>query len=569
MLCAAFSQALAEHDVDIPADELKFHLQRSRHADYQSSAAMALGKRFGIAPRELATKAARHAENHDAIEVAEVAGPGFVNIHVARRSIASELTRMLGDSRLGVPHPEALTVVVDYSSPNLAKEMHVGHLRSTVIGDACVRMFEWLGHTVIRRNHIGDWGTPFGMLIEHLKDCGETSDSDEFSVTDLSSFYKAARGKFDANEEFRERSRARVVALQAGDVETIRLWKTLVQQSQRYFLEVYEKIDVRLEIDDFHGESAYNDKLHSILDELRTKQMLEISDSAECVFLEGFASREGDPLPLIVRKRDGGFGYAATDLAALHERAVELQARRLLYVVGAPQRQHFEMIFAAGKKLGWLCEETTAEHIAFGSVLGTDGKMLASRSGDAVKLVDLLDQAIIQAARIVAQKSPHLAAVEQSAIAHAVGIGAIKYADLSTDRTRDYVFDLDKMLSLEGNTAPYLQYAIARINSLLRESDITEDAHIDVAHEAERELALTLLEFPEVLKELSDSLLFHRLANYLFELATTFSRFYSKCPIHKAETEAIRDSRLRLASLSGNTLRTGLSLLGIRAPERM
>ncbi|MCL4145309.1 UNVERIFIED_CONTAM: hypothetical protein GTU68_052856 [Idotea baltica] len=447
--------------------------------------------------------------------------------------------------------------------------MHVGHLRSTVIGDACVCLLEWMGHKVIRRNHIGDWGTPFGMLIEHMHDQGEDASTEALSLGDLNSFYRAARQKFDSDEVFQERARNRVVSLQAGDEDTMRSWNTLVDLSRKYFMDVYEKIDVRLDGTEFRGESAYNDKLQSVVDFLREKGMLETSDSAQCLFLDGFKNRDDKPVPLIVQKSDGGFGYAATDLAALRERTEELKADRLLYVVGSPQRQHFEMLFAAGEKIGWLNDNNSAEHIAFGSVLGADGKMLASRSGVNIKLVELLDQAIERAAQTVKKKNPDLSADEQRSIAKSVGIGAVKYADLSVDKISDYVFDFDKMLALEGNTAPYLQYANARINSLLKDITVSPEQEISLNHEAERELAIALLDFAEVVAEVEESLHFHRLAKYLFDLASAFSRFYSKCPILKVDDEAERNSRLALAAHCGLTLQVGLSLLGIRTPKRM
>jgi len=403
-LCDAFSKALADSDVELAASEINPLLQRSKHADFQCNAAMSLAKRHGMNPRQLADKATGYVRQAAAVEAVEVAGPGFLNITLKNQFLSAAVVKLQSAKRLGVVAPEASTVLVDYSSPNVAKEMHVGHLRSTIIGDACVRLLEWQGHTVLRRNHIGDWGTPFGMLIEHLLDLGEAASTNELSLGDLSSFYKAARAKFENDAAFQERARNRVVQLQAGEAETLRLWKMLIEQSQRYFLDVYEKIDVRLDGTEFRGESAYNDQLQSVVDELNGLNLLQLSDDALCLFLDGFKTRDDEPLPIIVQKSDGGFGYAATDLAALRERTQGLSADRLIYVVGAPQRQHFEMLFAAGKKIGWLTENTRAEHIMFGSVLGSNGKMLASRSGESVKLVELLDQAVTKASAIVASK---------------------------------------------------------------------------------------------------------------------------------------------------------------------
>lgn len=574
-LVDAFGAALEELGVDIAGHAIDPLLQSSRHADFQSNAAMGLGKRFGLPPRELARLARERLTPGGPIASAEVAGPGFLNVTVADAFLSDALGAMLRDPRLGVPSREPLTVVVDYSSPNVAKEMHVGHLRSTVIGDACVRLLEWVGHVVVRRNHVGDWGTPFGMLIEHLDDIGEARAARELSLGDLNAFYRAAREKFDSSESFRSRARTRVVALQSGDAETRRLWSVLIERSQAYFMEVYERIDVRLDGSEFRGESAYNDRLRSVVEELSANDLLSVSDGAECVYLEGFTGRENEPLPLIVRKSDGGFGYAATDLAAIRERTTELGANRLLYVVGAPQRQHFEMIFATARACGWLDDSVDAEHVSFGSVLGADGRMLASRSGSAVKLVDLLAEAVERAAAVVAAKSPELDAATRADIADAVGIGAVKYADLSTERTRDYALDFERMLALEGNTAPYLQYANARIRSMSRRHERMGEGEgeggdaVEVRHPAERELALLLLRFPDIVDEIVVSLSFHRLAGYLFDLATAFSRFYASCPVLKAEEPASRDSRLALSRLVGRTLETGLSLLGIRSPGRM
>ncbi|WP_446211828.1 arginine--tRNA ligase [Micromonospora sp. IBSANI012] len=551
-----------------PVDPL---VRRSPRADFQSDAALALARRLGRPPRDIAAAVLDHAELDDVCAAAEVSGPGFLNLTVADRTLAALVSGLAGDDRLGVPvAPAPETVVVDYSAPNVAKEMHVGHLRSTVIGDAAVRLLDWLGHRVVRVNHLGDWGTPFGMLIEHLVDLGEAEATQELSMGDLDSFYKAARVKFDADEAFRERSRQRVVALQGGDERTLRLWRLLVEQSERYFLTVYELLDVTLTRDDFRGESAYNDRLGGVVDELDRLGLLRASDGADCVFPPEFTGRDGEPLPLIVRKGDGGYGYPATDLAALRHRTDDLGATRLLYVVGLPQRQHFAMVFAVAEAAGWLRPPTRAVHLGFGSILGSDGRMLRSRAGGSVKLVGLLEEAVARATELARAKNPELDAEAAAEIGRAVGIGAIKYADLATDRARDYVLDWERMLSLDGNTAPYLQYAYSRIRSVFRRAgtDVRPDAEILLTEPAERALAFELLGFAGVVAEVERTLEFHHLAGYLHRLASTFSAFYERCPVLRASGE-LRESRLVLADVTARTLRQGLHLLGIRTVERM
>ncbi|MGW4501826.1 arginine--tRNA ligase [Micromonospora sp. NPDC004336] len=546
-------------------------VRRSPRADFQSDAALALARRLGRSPRDLAAEVLEHAVLDDVCASAEVSGPGFLNLTVSDRALADLVSGLAGDARLGVPAARAPeTVVVDYSAPNVAKEMHVGHLRSTVIGDAAVRLLDWLGHRVVRVNHLGDWGTPFGMLIEHLADLGETEAAHELSVGDLDSFYKAARAKFDADEAFRARSRRRVVALQGGDAPTRRLWRLLVELSERYFLSVYDLLDVTLTGADFRGESAYNDLLADVVDDLDRLGLLAASGGARCVFPPGFTGRGGEPLPLIVRKSDGGFGYPATDLAALRQRTGELGATRLLYVVGLPQQQHFAMVFAVAGAAGWLRPPARAEHLGFGSILGSDGRMLRSRTGGSVKLVGLLEEAVARATDLARAKNPDLDAATAAEIGRVVGIGAIKYADLSTDRARDYVLDWERMLALDGNTAPYLQYAYARIRSVFRRAGAVArpDAPIVLAEPSERALAIELLGFAGVVGRVERSLEFHHLAGHLHRLATAFSGFYERCPVLRAPDE-LRESRLLLADLTARTLRQGLHLLGIRTLERM
>ncbi|MGC5019091.1 arginine--tRNA ligase [Micromonospora sp. DT47] len=546
-------------------------VRRSPRADFQSDAALALARRLGRPPRDIAAAVLDRAALDDLCTTAQVSGPGFLNLTIADRTLAALVGELAGDERLGVPvTPAPETVVVDYSAPNVAKEMHVGHLRSTVIGDATVRLLDWLGHRVVRVNHLGDWGTPFGMLIAHLVDLGEAEAARELSMGDLDSFYRAAREKFDADEAFRERSRQAVVALQGGDPRTRELWRLLVEQSERYFLAVYALLDVTLTSADFHGESAYNDQLAPTVDDLDRLGLLRPSDGAACVFPPGFTGRDGEPLPLIVRKSDGGYGYPATDLAALRHRTAELGATRLLYVVGLPQRQHFAMVYAVAELAGWLRPPARAEHVGFGSILGPDGRMLRSRAGGSVKLVALLEEAVARATEAARTRNPALDEATTAEIGRAVGIGAVKYADLGTERTRDYVLDWERMLSLDGNTAPYLQYAYSRIRSMFRRTGTgaRPEAKILLAEPAERALAFELLGFAAVVAGVERTLEFHHLAGYLHRLAATFSAFYERCPVLRAEGE-LRESRLALADLTARTLRQGLHLLGIRTPERM
>jgi arginyl-tRNA synthetase len=464
-------------------------------------------------------------------------------------------------------------VVIDYSSPNVAKEMHVGHLRSTIIGDCLVRVLEASGHRVIRQNHVGDWGTPFGMLIEHLLDLGEDgARASELSLGDLNAFYRKAREKFDADEAFADRSRQRVVLLQAGDPSTLAHWKTLVEQSALYFGDVYARLGVRLTREDIVGESFYNPLLAPTLAELEASGLAVGSDGARCVFPPGFAGRDGAPLPLIVRKQDGGYGYATSDLAAIKHRANALRGTRLLYVVGAPQAQHLDMVFATARLAGWLRPPAEARHVAFGSVLGPDRKMLKTRQGEAIKLTTLIDEAIERADAKVLEKNPDLPAEERVDLARKIGIGAIKYADLSSDRIKDYVFDWNRMLAFEGNTAAYVMYCCARSNSIFRKGAVelggVSEAELVIEAPAEHALAAALLRFGSTVQHVSHTLEPHHLCGYLFEVAGLFATFYQACPVLQA-AGATRRSRLALCDLTARVLGRGLDLLGIEAPARM
>jgi arginyl-tRNA synthetase len=544
-------------------------VRRSSRADFQVDGALALARLVGRPPRDVAAEVLSHTDLGPLVESASVEGPGFINVRLSTSSLSALLMSVHADDRLGVPLAEVpQTVLVDYSGPNVAKEMHVGHLRSTVIGDAAARLLSFVGHDVRRANHLGDWGTPFGMLIEHLLDVGSAGAAR--SMGDLTGFYRAARVKFDADPSFAGRSRQRVVALQSGDEATLRLWRLLVAESEKYFLTVYGRLGVTLTTVDFRGESAYNALLGPTVDSLERAGLVRMSGAAKCVFPAGFVGRDGEPLPLIVRKSDGGYSYDATDLAAIRYRLLDLGATRLLYVVGTEQSQHLSMVFQAAREAGWLSPPATATHVAHGQVLGTNGRKLATRAGEAVKLADLLDEAVSRAAAIVSVKNPGLDALSRDAVARAVGIGAVKYADLSSDRNRDYVFDWDRMLATNGDTAAYLQYTNARARSILAKAGIAPDPSTAIAldHPCERTLAVELLAFPEVLDDVARTLLFHPLTRYLQRLAGAFTSFFERCPVLGAEP-TVRASRLALCDLTARTITLGLDLLGIAAPSPM
>ena len=511
----------------------------------------------------------------DILSIAKVSSKnGFVNISATNNYIETQISRIFKDERLGVVYDHSRTFVVDYSAPNVAKEMHVGHLRSTVIGDSIVRLLSFKGYTVYRENHIGDWGTPFGMLIEHLLDLGEDKAAKELGVGDLDSFYKQARSKFNTIDNFASRSRNRVVMLQGGDKETLRLWKILVSESMRYFNEVYSILGVLLSDSDIKGESSYHDLLPVVIDRLSKSNILVNSEGAEVVFpIKKWLNREGDEMPVIIRKGDGGYNYSATDLACIIDRTERLNCTDLIYVVGTPQKQHFEMVFDIAQMAGFLHEGHNATHVNFGSVLNQDGKILKSREGNTIKLVDLLSESISRAKEVISEKNPNLSINEKLDSAKMIGIGAVKYADLSTERTKDYVFDWDKMLSFEGNTAPYLQYAHARICSIFSKSDISSTSLYDsifiIIDKEEELLAKRLLSFANIIEESIITFSPHKLCNYLHSLASSFASFYENCPVLKNDDEKIVRSRLSLCDLTSRTLKLGLELLGIDTPEKM
>jgi len=549
-------------------------VRRSDRADFQANLAMSLGKALKQPPRNVAQALIATLEVSDICENIEIAGPGFINLTLKNGYLDTLLAATLADPRLGVATTKKPdTVVVDYGGPNVAKEMHVGHLRPCVIGDCLVRVLEFAGHRVIRQNHIGDWGTPFGMLIEHLLDLGGASSAAELSVGELDVFYKAARKKFDDDPSFAERARQRVVLLQGGDAQTLALWRSLVDASTLHFEKVFARLGVTMTSKDTRGESFYNAFLPEIAADLEKRGIASIGDGALCVFPDGFKNRDGAPLPVIVRKSDGGFGYAATDLAALRYRAGELHGTRILYVVGSPQAQHFAMVFAVARLAGYVPESVRTEHVGFGSILGNDRKMMKTRSGETLRLIELLDEGLERALAELEKREVDLTTDAKRELASSLSLAAIKYADLSSDRIKDYVFDWDRMLAPEGNTGPYLQYAQARRRSLLRKlaaGETVNASSIRIQHDRERALALLLVGFGDAVESVVSSLEPHKLCSFLYELASAFASFWVECPVLKEEVPpAVRASRIALSDLTGRVLVQGMSLLGIDAPERM
>ncbi len=551
-----------------------------RFGDYQANLAMGLGKALGKQPREIGTAIAEALKGQagELFAQVEVAGPGFINLKLSATAVEAALRDMASGTRLGVDESkDGKTVVVDYCGVNLAKEMHIGHLRSTIIGDSVARILEFRGDKVIRQNHTGDWGTQFGMLLEHLIDTAWNAEG-EHAIGDLNDLYKEAKARFDADPAFADRSRARVVALQAGDEVALGLWRKLIDESVRHMDEVCGALGVLLTHEDIRPESYYNDALVPLVDELRQKGLLVEDQGARVVFCDGFTNKDGEPLPLIVQKSDGGFGYAATDLAAGKFRVQSLGAQRVIYVVDARQSDHFTQVFWILRKAGIApAESVSLEHVAFGMILGKDKKPFKTRAGDSVRLAEVLHEAEERAAAIIASKIESrggtLSADEQRKIGRAVGIGALKYADLSSERIKDYVFDWDRMLAFEGNTAPYLQNAYVRIRSIFRKGEADFDAaaqtpiHIEQAEE--RRLAMQLLQLPQIIESVASSLEPHRLCNYLCDLATGYHSFYEHCRVLNAESEAVKSSRLALSALVARTLRLGLTLLGIEVIEQM
>ncbi|MCF2128700.1 arginine--tRNA ligase [Strepomyces sp. STD 3.1] len=553
-------------------------LRRSDRADYQANGILALAKKAKANPRELATEVVAHITTGDLVKDVEVSGPGFLNITVGDRAITENLAARYADGeRLGVPlKKDAGVTVVDYAQPNVAKEMHVGHLRSAVIGDALRGMLDFTGEKTIGRHHIGDWGTQFGMLIQYLfEHPGELAPAEEVdgeqAMSNLNRVYKASRAVFDADEEFKERARKRVVALQSGDKETLELWQQFVDESKVYFYSVFEKLDMEIRDEEIVGESAYNEGMPETARILEETGVAVRSEGALVVFFDEIRGKDDQPVPLIVQKADGGFGYAASDLTAIRNRVQDLDATTLLYVVDVRQSLHFRMVFETARRAGWLNDDVTAHNMGYGTVLGADGKPFKTRAGETVRLEDLLDEAVQRAAEVVREKARDLTEDEIQERAAQVGIGAVKYADLSTSPSRDYKFDLDQMVSLNGDTSVYLQYAYARIRSILRKAgEVAPAAHPELElHAAERALGLHLDAFGDTVFEAAAEYAPHKLTAYLYQAASLFTSFYDKCPVLKAETPQQVENRLFLCDVTARTLHQGMALLGIRTPERL
>ena len=541
--------------------------------DYQANGVMGIAKKLGRNPRELGTEllARLNAAANPLVSHYELAGPGFINIHLAGDALRDRANELLVEpSLLVLPTESPQTIVVDYSSPNLAKEMHVGHLRGTIIGDSIARILERQGNRVIRQNHVGDWGTQFGMLITFMR---ESSAEAGVALADLEGFYRAAKQRFDADSEFADRARESVVKLQGGDPEYLEAWQAFISTSLTHCQAVYDKLNVTLSMTDLKAESFYNPQLEGVVTRLENTGLLKDSDGARCVFLDEFVGKDGEPLPVIIQKTDGGYLYATTDLAAVDYRCHELKADRSLYVVDARQSLHFQQVFAVAAAAGFSDEAISLEHISYGTMMGSDGKPFKTRSGDVVKLVDLLDEAVARAFDLVSSKNPDLEETERRHIAQAVGIAAVKYADLSKNRTSDYLFDWSSMLSFEGNTAPYLMYAYARIKTLLAKQAVDTDGIISFPESValapeEKALLLKSLQLAETIDAVAQDCFPNTLSNYLYELSASFMRFYEACPIQGTDA-ATRANRLSLCVLASEALKQGLDLLGIGTLERM
>ncbi|EAQ5174150.1 arginine--tRNA ligase [Salmonella enterica] len=540
--------------------------------DYQANGMMAVAKKLGMAPRQLAEQVLTHLDLSGIASKVEIAGPGFINIFLEPAFLAEQVQQALASDRLGVSQPTRQTIVVDYSAPNVAKEMHVGHLRSTIIGDAAVRTLEFLGHHVIRANHVGDWGTQFGMLIAWLEK-QQQENAGDMALADLEGFYRDAKKHYDEDEAFAERARNYVVKLQSGDAYFREMWRKLVDITMTQNQTTYDRLNVTLTRDDVMGESLYNPMLPGIVADLKAKGLAVESEGATVVFLDEFKNKEGDPMGVIIQKKDGGYLYTTTDIACAKYRYETLHADRVLYYIDSRQHQHLMQAWTIVRKAGYVPDSVPLEHHMFGMMLGKDGKPFKTRAGGTVKLADLLDEALERARRLVAEKNPNMPADELEKLANAVGIGAVKYADLSKNRTTDYIFDWDNMLAFEGNTAPYMQYAYTRVLSVFRKADIDEQAlasaPVIISEDREAQLAARLLQFEETLTVVAREGTPHVMCAYLYDVAGLFSGFYEHCPILSAENDAVRNSRLKLAQLTAKTLKLGLDTLGIETVERM
>ncbi|MFD0965392.1 arginine--tRNA ligase [Seminibacterium arietis] len=572
ILSEKVKQAMLKAGADEQCEPMIRQSGKLQFGDYQANGIMAAAKKTGKNPREFASEVLQHLELQGIAEKTEIAGPGFINIFLDQQWLATHLQQALNDKNLAVSAVEKQTIVVDYSSPNVAKEMHVGHLRSTIIGDAVVRTLEFLGHNVIRANHIGDWGTQFGMLIAYLEKM-ENEQAGGMELSDLEAFYRAAKAYYDSYEIFAEKARNYVVKLQSGDEYCRTMWKKLVNITMEQNQLSYERLNVTLTNADIMGESLYNPMLPEIVMDLKAKGLAVEDDGALVVYLNEYKNKDGEPMGVIVQKKDGGFLYTTTDIAAAKYRYETLHADRALVFTDTRQSQHLQQAWLITRKAGYVPDSFQLEHRNFGMMLGKDGKPFKTRTGGTVKLTDLLDEALERAEKLISEKSTALSTKEQLSVVEAVGIGAVKYADLSKNRTTDYVFDWDNMLSFEGNTAPYMQYAYTRIRSIFNKTNVDENtlstASFNLIDEKERALAVKLLQFDEAVKTVAKDATPHILCAYIYDLAGIFSSFYEHCPILNSDNQEQKLSRLKLALLTQKTLKQGLDLLGIKTVEKM
>lgn len=571
ILSDKIQQALISAGVPLDCDAIVKQSAKAQFGDYQANGVMAAAKKMGMPPRQLAEKVIELLDLDGIAEKTEIAGPGFINIFLSPDWLTAQLETALADDKLGLTPVEPMTIAIDYSAPNVAKQMHVGHLRSTIIGDAAARTQEYLGHKVIRCNHVGDWGTQFGMLIAYLEKM-QNEDAGDMALADLEAFYREAKKHYDEDEVFAERARGYVVKLQGGDEYCRTMWRKLVDITMQQNQETYNRLNVTLTEDDVMGESLYNDMLPGIVSDLLNRGIAEESEGAIVVYLDEFKNKEGEPMGVIIRKKDGGYLYTTTDIACAKYRHDVLHADRVLYYIDSRQHQHLMQAWTIVRKAGYIPESMTLEHHMFGMMLGKDGKPFKTRAGGTIRLSDLLDEAVERAEKLIREKNSDMPEDELKQLAEVVGIGAVKYADLSKSRTTDYIFDWDNMLAFEGNTAPYMQYAYTRVASVFKRADIDADSltqPIILTDDRERQLAARLLQFEETITAVAREGLPHMMCSYLYDLAGLFSGFYEHCPILAAESEELRQSRLKLALLTQKTLKAGLDTLGIGTVEKM
>lgn len=571
ILSDKIQQALISAGAPLDCDAIVKQSAKVQFGDYQANGVMAAAKKMGMPPRQLAEKVIELLDLDGIAEKTEIAGPGFINIFLSPDWLTAQLETALADDKLGLTPVEPMTIAIDYSAPNVAKQMHVGHLRSTIIGDAAARTQEYLGHKVIRCNHVGDWGTQFGMLIAYLEKM-QNEDAGDMALADLEAFYREAKKHYDEDEVFAERARGYVVKLQGGDEYCRTMWRKLVDITMQQNQETYNRLNVTLTEDDVMGESLYNDMLPGIVSDLMNRGIAEESEGAIVVYLDEFKNKEGEPMGVIIRKKDGGYLYTTTDIACAKYRHDVLHADRVLYYIDSRQHQHLMQAWTIVRKAGYIPESMTLEHHMFGMMLGKDGKPFKTRAGGTIRLSDLLDEAVERAEKLIREKNSDMPEDELKQLAEVVGIGAVKYADLSKSRTTDYIFDWDNMLAFEGNTAPYMQYAYTRVTSVFKRADIDADSltqPIILTDDRERQLAARLLQFEETITAVAREGLPHMMCSYLYDLAGLFSGFYEHCPILAAESEELRQSRLKLALLTQKTLKAGLDTLGIGTVEKM